>query len=178
MTNTNLQTTSTAVIEPEIISSESQWDAVNKILQSELVFNFTSAGETRTAKIHELPAESIALLLSYGCRKLNDTVNSRAKDNPDLPRSDIVESVWGQFIEGELGQRRAQTSDKGFKDFIFELLRAKGYKVKDFEKVRGATPFVIIQTFWSNVNEARQNEILRELEKRYEQVKALANMDI
>lgn len=151
---------------------------IAKLLNGELVFNFTSAGETRTAKIDELPAESIALLLSYGCRKLNDTVNSRAKDNPELSRADIVESVWQQFIDGELGQRRTQTSDKGFKDFIFELLRAKGYKVKDFEPVRGATPAVIVATFWSKAGAEKQAEILAELSKRYEQVKALASMDI
>lgn len=149
-----------------------------ELLNGELTFNFASAGIEKTIKISDIPEESLAVLLSYGCRKLNDRVNSQAKDS-DTPKKELIERALEDLLSGKLGSGRApQSSNKAFKDFIFEVLKGQGYRVKDFEPVRGATPEVIVRTFWHNASPEQQATILDKLQQRFEQVKALASLDI
>ena len=153
---------------------------VNKIfelLNGELTFNFAGAGIEKTIKIADIPEESLAVLLSYGCRKLNDRVNSQAKDS-DTPKAELIDRALEDLLSGRAGGRAPQSSNKAFKDFIFEALKGQGYRVKDFESVRGATPEVIVRTFWRNASPEQQATILDKLQQRFEQVKALANLDI
>lgn len=149
-----------------------------ELLNGELTFNFAGAGIEKTIKISDIPEESLAVLLSYGCRKLNDRVNSQAKDS-DTPKAGLIARAIEDLLSGNLGSGRApQSSNKAFKDFIFEVLKGQGYRVKDFESVRGATPEVIVRTFWHNASPEQQATILEKLQQRFEQVKALANLDI
>ena len=148
------------------------------LLNGELTFNFAGAGIEKTIKIADIPEESLAVLLSYGCRKLNDRVNSQAKDS-DTPKAELIDRALEDLLSGKLGSGRApQSSNKAFKDFIFEVLKGQGYRVKDFEPVRGATPEVIVRTFWHNASPEQQATILEKLQQRFEQVKALASLDI
>lgn len=149
-----------------------------ELLNGELTFNFAGAGIEKTIRIDEIPEESLAVLLSYGCRKLNDRVNSQAKDS-DTPKKELIDRAIEDLLSGKLGSGRApQSSNKAFKDFIFEVLKGQGYRVKDFEPVRGATPEVIVRTFWHNASPEQQATILDKLQQRFEQVKAIANLDI
>lgn len=149
-----------------------------EILNGELTFNFAGAGVEKTICIDEIPEESLAVLLAYGCRKLNDRVNSQAKDS-DTPKAELINRAIEDLLSGKLGGGRApQNSNKAFKDFIFEVLKAQGYRVKDFEPVRGATPEVIVKTFWHNASAEQQAAILEKLQQRFDQVKALASLDI
>lgn len=149
-----------------------------ELLNGELTFNFAGAGESYTVKIDEIPEESLAILLSYGCRKLNDRVNSQAKEG-NATKAELISVAMQDLKNGNLGAgRRPQSSNKSFKDFIFEVLRGQGYRVKDFEPVRGATPEVIVRTFWHNTTPEQQATILSKLQQRFEQVKALATLDL
>lgn len=149
-----------------------------ELLNGELTFKFAGAGVEKTIRIDEIPEESLAVLLSYGCRKLNDRVNSQAKDS-DTPKKELIDRAIEDLLSGKLGSGRApQSSNKAFKDFIFEALKGQGYRVKDFEPVRGTTPEVIVRTFWHNASPEQQATILDKLQQRFEQVKALANLDI
>lgn len=151
------------------------------ILDYTLHFNFKSAGLVKDCRLADLPAETLAILLDYGTRKLNDKVNSLyAMDSNELPRSALVERVWAEALEGRLGERRAQSSGHvGLRNYILSYLRQHGATAKKLEPFKGATPQAIINTIYSGKDESGREKILAEFTRRYEEsLKAIELADI
>lgn len=179
----------TKVIEPEILentqeviaNSQDKLDKMASLLNYTLHFNFKSAGVVKDCRISDLPAETLAILLDYGTRKLNDKVNSLyAMDSNEAPRSALVERVWAEALEGRLGERRAQSSGHvGLRNYILAYLRQHGATAKKLEPFKGATPQAIINSVYAGKDEAGREKILAEFTRRYEDsLKAIELADI
>lgn len=188
MTQQNNQI-ATKAIEPEILESPRElktncleaFQKAAELLNYTLHFNFKSAGLVKDCRLADLPAETLAILLDYGTRKLNDKVNSLyAMDSNELPRAALVERVWTEAIEGRLGERRAQSSGHvGLRNYILSYLRQHGATAKKLEPFKGATPQAIINTIYSSKDEAGREKILAEFTRRYEEsLKAIELADI
>lgn len=151
------------------------FNQVSEILNGKLSFNFQSAGLVKEIELDSLPPETIAILLDYGTRKLNDKVNSLfAKDSNTESREALVERVWAEALEGKLGERRAPAlGQKDFRDFILSLLRSQGIASKVLKPLNGTTPEVIVKTIWENEGAEYQAKVLAELKRRFDESKKL-----
>lgn len=156
------------------------WGEVEAKLSGKLTFNFKSAGVTKEIELRELATETIATLLDYGTRKLNDKVNSLYAANPEPGRAAYVERVWKEAIEGKLGERRMLVSgNAGLRNYIFTFLKSQNVPAKKIEALKGLTPEKIVETVWSNKDPAHQAAILAELQTRYEEsLKVIDGLDI
>lgn len=148
-------------------------DKLNKViglLDNKLVFNFKSAGITKETAISELAPETVALLLDYGTRKLNDKVNSLYAANPEPGREAYVNRVWKEAIEGKLGEKRMLVSgNAGLRNYIFTFLRNHNVPAKKLEALKGLTPEKIVDTIWEAKDADYRAAILKELTTRYEE---------
>lgn len=154
---------------------------VSSQLGGKLHFNFKSAGITKEIDLVELPVETLAILLDYGTRKLNDKVNSLfAMPTNEASRAQLVERVWGEAIEGNLGERRSAGSGQaGLRNYILQYVKAQGVSAKAVEHLKGATPQAVINAIYSKKSEEQRATILAEFTKRYdESLKAMADFDI
>lgn len=153
------------------ISTQERLQEMAALLDYTLHFNFKSAGLVKDCKLADLPAETLAILLDYGTRKLNDKVNSLyAMDSNELTRSALVDRVWEEALQGKLGERRAQSSGHvGLRNYILAYLRQHGATAKKLEPFKGATPQAIINTIYAGKDEAGRQKILDEFSRRYEE---------
>lgn len=154
---------------------------VSSQLGGKLHFNFKSAGITKEINLMDLPSETIAVLLDYGTRKLNDKVNSLfAMPTNEASRAQLVERVWQEAIEGNLGERRSAGSGQaGLRNYILQYIKAQGVPAKAVEHLKGATSQAVINAIYSKKSEEQRVAILSEFTKRYEEsLKAMADFDI
>lgn len=152
------------------------WVEAVSLLDNKLEFNFKSAGITKSVTIADLPAESIACILDYGTRKLNDKVNSLfAMPTNVASREQLVELVWQKALEGKLGERRASSSGNvGLRQYILTYLRSKGASAKGLESYKGATPEAIVNGVYAKQAIEQRVAVLAEFNRRYdESLKAL-----
>ena len=150
-------------------------------LGGKLHFNFKSAGITKEIDLEDLPVETIAILLDYGTRKLNDKVNSLfAMPTNEASRAQLVERVWQEALEGNLGERRSTGSGQaGLRNYILQYIKAQGVPAKAVEHLKGATPQAVINAIYSKKTEEQRVAILAEFTKRYdESLRAMADFDI
>lgn len=128
------------------------FEDVKKILNNQLTFNFKSANESKTINIDEIPAESLAVILDYGTRKLNDMVNSTfAGDKNTKSREQIVEEVWSKLIKGTIGIR--QNVDAELRDFIIDLLKNNGIPSDMLKNAKKQTPLDILRSVYPDDEE-------------------------
>lgn len=156
-------------------------NAAVAILNNKLTFNFKSAGICKEASITDFPSETIAALLDYGTRKLNDRVNSLyATPNNEKPREALVEQVYNEALAGKLAERKAPGSSEQnqFRDFILLYLRSQNVPVATLKPLKGATPAAIVNTIWHNADDARREAIKVELFNRWKKSLDMLNMDI
>ena len=156
-------------------------DKIKTLLDNKLVFNFQSAGVQKEIALDDLPEETLAILLDYGTRKLNDKVNSLyASPKNDKSREELVERVMSEALEGRLGERRVVSSgNTGFRDYILSYLRARGVSAKMLKPIKGATPEAIVNTIWTKESEEYRAKVLAELKRRYEEsLKMLGDIKI
>ena len=156
-------------------------DKIKTLLDNKLVFNFQSAGIQKEIALDDLPEETLAILLDYGTRKLNDKVNSLyASPKNDKSREELVERVMSEALEGRLGERRVVSSgNTGFRDYILSYLRARGVSAKMLKPIKGATPEAIVNTIWTKESEEYRAKVLAELKRRYEEsLKMLGDIKI
>lgn len=163
MTNTN---------EKSILS---KMDKVAEILNNKLNFNFASTKQNFEISFDEMPAESIAIILDYGTRKLNDKVNSLfANEKNTATREQLIERVLGELKEGTLSERKNTSGENtAFRDFIFSILRRAGKGAKELKAYNSLTPEKIVAEIWKEANTEKQAEILAELKSRFEEVQKL-----
>ena len=82
-------------------STLSKMDKVAEILGNKLNFNFASTKQNFEISFDEIPAESIAIILDYGTRKLNDKVNSLfANEKNTATREQLIERILGELKAG------------------------------------------------------------------------------
>lgn len=150
-------------------------DKIKALLDNRLVFNFQSARIQKEIALDDLPEETIALLLDYGTRKLNDKVNSLfANEKNTATREQLIERVWGELKEGTLGERKNTAGgNTAFRDFIFSILRGAGRSAKELKAYNGLTPEKIVAEIWKEASAEKQAEILAELKSRFEEVQKL-----
>ena len=156
-------------------------ETIKNLLENKLVFNFQSAKLQKEIPLDELPDETIAILLDYGTRKLNDKVNSLfANPKNTQSREELVERVWTEALEGRLGERRVVSSgNTEFRNYILSFLRSKGVAAKMLKPLKGATPEAIINAVWGKESDEYRAKVLTELKRRYdESLKALQEIKI
>lgn len=157
------------------IMTKSKMDKVAEILNNKLNFNFASAKQNFEISFDEIPAESIAIILDYGTRKLNDKVNSLyANEKNNSTREQLIARVLGELKEGTLGERKNTAGgNTAFRDFIFSILRGAGKSTKELKAYNSLTPEKIVAEIWKEANTEKQAEILAELKSRFEEVQKL-----
>lgn len=151
------------------------------LLHNKLTFNFKSAGICKEASITDFPPETIAALLDYGTRKLNDRVNSLyATPNNEKSREALVEQVYNEALAGKLAERKSPGSaeQNQFRDFILLYLRSQNVPAATLKPLKGATPAAIVNTIWHNADDARREAIKVELFNRWKKSQDMLNMDI
>ena len=151
------------------------------LLHNKLTFNFKSAGICKEAAITDFPPETIAALLDYGTRKLNDRVNSLyATPTNEKPREALVEQVYNEALAGKLAERKVPGSSEQtqFRDFILLYLRSQNVPAAALKPLKGATPAAIVNTIWHNADDARREAIKVELFDRWKKSLDMLNMDI
>lgn len=148
------------------------FENVKKILNGQLTFNFKSANESKTIKIEDIPEESLAVILEYGTRKLNDMVNSAfAGDKNTKSREQIVEEVWSKLVNGTIGLR--QNVDTELRDFTIDLLKNNGIPSDLLKDVKKKAPIDILRMVYpDDVDEQLENK-LHKIEGMLAQQKAL-----
>lgn len=153
----------------------SKMEKVAEILNNKLNFNFASTKQTFEISFDEIPAESIASILDYGTRKLNDKVNSLyANEKNTATREQLIERVMGELKEGTLCERKNTAGgNTAFRDFIFSILRGAGKSTKELKAYNSLTPEIIVAKIWKEANTEKQAEILAELKRRFEEVQKL-----
>lgn len=153
----------------------SKMDKVAKILNNKLNFNFASTKQNFEISFDEIPAESIAIILDYGTRKLNDKVNSLfANEKNTATREQLIARVLGELKEGSLGERKATTGgNTAFRDFIFSILRGAGRTAKELKAYHSLAPEKIVAEIWKDASAEKQAEILAELKRRFDEAQRL-----
>lgn len=153
----------------------SKMDKVAEILNNKLNFNFASTKQNFEIDFDEIPAESIAIILEYGTRKLNDKVNSLyANEKNTATREQLIERVLGELKAGTLGERKNTTGgNAAFRDFIFAVLRGAGKTAKELKAYNSLTPEKIIAEIWKEASAEKQAEILTELKRRFDEAQKL-----
>lgn len=153
----------------------SKMDKVAEILNNKLNFNFASTKQNFEISFDEIPAESIAIILDYGTRKLNDKVNSLfASEKNTATREQLIGRVLGELKAGTLGERKNTTGgNTAFRDFIFSILRMLGKTAKELKAYNSLTPEAIVAEIWKEASSEKQAEILAELKRRFEEMQKL-----
>lgn len=153
----------------------SKMDKVAEILNNQLNFNFASTKQSFEVSFDEIPAESIAIILDYGTRKLNDKVNSLyANEKNNATREQLIERVLGELKEGTLGERKTTAGgNAAFRDFIFSILRGAGKPAKELKAYNNLAPEKIVEEIWKDASAEKQAEILAALKSRFEEVQKL-----
>lgn len=148
---------------------------VAEILNNQLNFNFASTKQSFEIGLDEIPAESIAIILDYGTRKLNDKVNSLfASEKNTATREQLIERVLGELKAGTLGERKTSSgANTAFRDFIFSILRGAGKSAKELKAYNSLTPEKIVAEIWKDASAERQAEILAELKRRFDEAQKL-----
>lgn len=163
----------------QLILTQDNLNAVANILNNRLTFNFQSANITKEIRLDELPPETLAILLDYGTRKLNDKVNSLYKANPEQTRQSLVERVWTEALEGKLGERRTQSNgETGLRNFILSWCRSNGIKAAALVDLKGATPQTIINEIWGERSDEYREKALAEFRRRYEESLKAIELDL
>lgn len=148
------------------------FEKVKKLLNGQLAFNFKSANESKTIKIDEIPAESLAVILDYGTRKLNDMVNSAfAGDKNTKSREQIVEEVWAKMIHGTIGIR--QNVDTELRDFTIDLLKNKGIPSDMLKNAKKQAPIDILRSVYPDDEEEILQKKMDKIKGMLAQQKAL-----
>lgn len=157
------------------IPLSSKMNTVAELLNNKLNFNFASTKQNFAISFDEIPAESIAIILDYGTRKLNDKVNSLfASEKNTATREQLIARVLGELKEGTLGERKNTAGgNTAFRDFIFSILRGAGKSAKQLKAYNSLTPEKIVAEIWKESNTEKQAEILAELKSRFEEVQKL-----
>ena len=153
----------------------SKMNKVAEILNNRLNFNFASTKQNFEISFDEIPAESIAIILDYGTRKLNDKVNSLfANEKNTATREQLIERVLGELKAGTLGERKNTAGgNTAFRDFIFSILRGAGKSAKELKAYNSLVPEKIVAEIWKEASAEKQAEILAELKSRFEEVQKL-----
>lgn len=153
----------------------SKMDKVAEILNNKLNFNFASTKQNFEVSFDDIPAESIAILLDYGTRKLNDKVNSLyASEKNTATRAQLIERVLGELKEGTLGERKNTAgTNTAFRDFIFAILRGAGKTAKELKAYNSLAPEKIVAEIWKEASTEKQAEILAELKRRFDETQKL-----
>lgn len=153
----------------------SKMDKVAEILNNKLNFNFASTKQNFEVSFDDIPAESIAILLDYGTRKLNDKVNSLfASEKNTATRAQLIERVLGELKEGTLGERKNTAgTNTAFREFIFAILRGAGKTAKELKAYNSLTPEKIVAEIWKEASTEKQAEILAELKRRFDETQKL-----
>lgn len=148
---------------------------VAEILNNQLTFNFASTKQNFEIGFEEIPAESIAIILDYGTRKLNDKVNSLfASEKNTATREQLIERVLSELKEGTLGERKTSAAgNTAFRDFIFSILRGAGKTAKELKAYNSLAPEKIVAEIWKEASAERQAEILAELKRRFDEAQRL-----
>lgn len=148
---------------------------VAEILNNQLTFNFASTKQNFEISFEEIPAESIAIILDYGTRKLNDKVNSLfASEKNTATREQLIERVLSELKEGTLGERKTSAAgNTAFRDFIFSILRGAGKTAKELKAYNSLAPEKIVAEIWKEASAERQAEILAELKRRFDEAQRL-----
>lgn len=148
---------------------------VGELLNNQLNFNFASTKQNFAISLDEIPAESIAIILDYGTRKLNDKVNSLfASEKNKATREQLIERVLGELKAGTLGERKtAAGGNTAFRDFIFSILRGAGKTAKELKAYNSLAPEKIVEEIWKDASAERQAEILAELKRRFDEAQKL-----
>lgn len=156
-------------------STLSKMDKVADILGNKLNFNFASTKQNFEISFDEMPAESIAIILDYGTRKLNDKVNSLyANEKNTSTREQLIERVLGELKAGTLGERKTTAGgNTALRDFIFSILRGAGKTAKELKAYNSLTPEQIVAEIWKDATTEKQAEILAELKRRFEEMQKL-----
>lgn len=156
-------------------STLSKMTKVAEILNNQLNFNFASTKQNFEISFDEIPAESIAIILDYGTRKLNDKVNSLfANEKNTATREQLIARVLGELKEGTLGERKNTAGgNTAFRDFIFSILRGAGKSAKELKAYNSLTPEKIVAEIWKDANTEKQAEILAELKRRFDEAQKL-----
>lgn len=153
----------------------SKMDKVAEILNNKLNFNFASTKQNFEVSFDDIPAESIAILLDYGTRKLNDKVNSLfASEKNTATREQLIERVLGELKEGTLGERKNTAgTNTAFREFIFAILRGAGKTAKELKAYNSLAPEKIVAEIWKEASTEKQAEILAELKRRFDETQKL-----
>lgn len=153
----------------------SKMDKVAELLNNKLNFNFASTKQNFEISFDEIPAESIAIILDYGTRKLNDKVNSLfASEKNKATREQLIERVLGELKAGTLGERKNTAGgNTAFRDFIFSILRGAGKSAKELKAYNSLAPEKIVEEIWKDASAERQAEILAELKSRFDEAQKL-----
>lgn len=153
----------------------SKLDKVAEILNNKLNFNFASTKQNFAISFDEIPAESIAIILDYGTRKLNDKVNSLfANEKNTATREQLIARVLGELKAGTLGERKNTSGgNAAFRDFIFSILRGAGKCAKELKAYNSLAPEKIVEEIWKDASAERQAEILAELKRRFDEAQKL-----
>lgn len=148
------------------------FENVEKILNGQLTFNFKSANESKTIKIADIPEESLAVILDYGTRKLNDMVNSAfAGDKNTKSREQIVEEVWSKLVQGTLGIR--QNVDAELRDFTIDLLKNNGIPSDMLKNAKKQAPIDILRSVYPDDEEEILQKKMDKIKEMLAQQKAL-----
>lgn len=155
----------------------SKMDKVAELLNNKLNFNFASTKQNFEISLDEIPAESIAIILDYGTRKLNDKVNSLfASEKNKATREQLIERVLGELKAGTLGERKTSAgANTAFRDFILAILRGAGKTAKELKAYNSLAPEKIVEEIWKDASAERQTEILAELKRRFDEAQKLQN---
>lgn len=148
------------------------FENVKKILNGQLTFNFKSANESKTIKIDDIPEESLAVILDYGTRKLNDMVNSAfAGDKNTKSREQIVEEAWSKMTHGTLGIR--QSVDTELRDFIIDLLKSNGIPSEMLKNAKKQAPVDILRSVYPEDDDSTIEKKMDKIKGMLAQQKAL-----
>lgn len=148
------------------------FENVKKLLNGQLTFNFKSANESKTIKIDDIPEESLAVILDYGTRKLNDMVNSAfAGDKNTKSREQIVEEVWAKMTQGTIGIR--QNVDTELRDFTIDLLKNNGIPSDMLKNAKKQAPIDILRSVYPDDEEEILQKKMDKIKGMLAQQKAL-----
>lgn len=148
------------------------FENVKRLLNGQLTFNFKSANESKTIKIEDIPEESLAVILDYGTRKLNDMVNSAfAGDKNTKSREQLVEEVWAKMTSGTIGIR--QIVDTELRDFIIDLLKNKEIPSDMLKNAKKQAPIDILRSVYPDDEEEILQKKMDKIKGMLAQQKAL-----
>lgn len=145
-----------------------------------LTFNFKKSNYSFSARVGDLPQDSVEAILTYGTRKGNDRINSRfGKDaNGKVIQEDTTENRMKEIqafktalFNGTLDKR--DTDDKEFKAYIKEICKTAGFadKALSGQNVVGLIGLILKKKGIENTSETVK-KAYENLYAKYEQAKA------